>query len=313
MSTTAITNPPASLTLYGTDKAPTVATVCRNPECSLELTAHEKSRRAALNGMCEDCNERGVTLPALPPAKSTAPAAPQTSHTAPVEAFQQCTECPATYATPADLIAAYNIAQGEDHPAVTTADAVTFCPECYENFVYPPSTATEPQNDPDAASGIRRCGNCDTSISGLHADTRFCSVVCEQDAVPADVPATRPAPGVVEVRFVSPKKFDRNAPEKETDTGRNSPMSVAVDVVMFARPDLTEHQAETGLRAAVAHWAHGKVKAAGVTAAARAWTPAGEDYDEMKHWAQGRANTAALKLLKKAIRSAHEYNAAISS
>ncbi|CRK56980.1 hypothetical protein [Alloactinosynnema sp. L-07] len=261
--------------------------------------------------MCEDCHESGVIVPALIlPTKpsASAPAVDSQTGANDTEApFQVCFECTRTYATDADLIAAYNTEQGEGAPAVTTAEDITFCPECLHDFLYPPTPAVA--RTPGEA---RVCGNCDADISVLRAEARFCSAAC-RDAVEPAVAAQRPAPGVVTVRFVEPKRFPATAPERETKTDRNSAMSVGIDVVMFALPHLTEYQAETGLRAAVAHWANGKVTGAGVAAAARAWTRNGEDYDDMKPWAQGKENTAALKVLTKAIRAAHEYNAAIST
>jgi hypothetical protein len=96
----------------------------------------------------------------------------------------------------------------------------------------------------------------------------------------------------------------------ETDTGRVTAFTVAVDVVMTALPHLTQYQAETGLKAATAHWAKGRVAGAGVVAAARAWTDSGQDYDDLASFARNQLNGRALRILRHALDAAQRFRAA---
>lgn len=130
--------------------------------------------------------------------------------------------------------------------------------------------------DPETGDVVR-CGQCDANIARKVADNpaaEYCSPMCETAAV------------------------------------RAAALAIAVEIVTFAYPDITEYQAETGLKAAMQHWSNGKVAGRGIAAAARAWTSRDEDYSQMHYGEQGRANSRALPILKSAVRAAREYLAA---
>lgn len=157
------------------------------------------------------------------------------------------------------------------------------CTECHTNGVTVPELPAPAEEAPEETSArlhalgidpesgeIYRCGYCNTSTAAT-PDAEFCSPSCERDAVRAEA------------------------------------LAIAVEIVTFAYDDITEYQAETGLKAAVQHWSNGRVAGRGIAAAARAWTPATENYEDMKFAQQGRANSRALPVLKSAIRAAREY------
>lgn len=178
------------------------------------------------------------------------------------------------------------------------------CTDCHEDGVtVPPLVTSEPAEQTESATteletgDVRRCGHCDGNIATL-PDSDFCSDYCRQMAA---------ASGTATVDTLSTEPATaRKAPQEPRDPA----LDIAVGIVMFAYPDITEYQAVTGLRAAVAHWSNGRVAGRGIAAAARAWTPAGEDYDNMRSHQQGKANSRALPILKAAIRAAQEYRAA---
>lgn len=259
---------PASLSMVGIPGLSAPITVCRNPECSLELSSLEKARMARYNGLCEDCHDDGVIVPPL-----------------------------------ADMVNA----EAEARQARKTADVAHL-------------------DTIDGTTGeIRVCGNCDGNISdmpGAEFCSGFCASAAEQNVTTTDDDRAadqphRPAPGTVEVRYVQPTKTTKDPATKaaakaaaKAVTTRETPMSVALEIVVFAYPEIAEYAAEIGLRAAVKHWANGRVAGQGINAAARAWIPTGHDFDEMDTWAQAQARTKALRVLKSAIRAAQEFRAA---
>jgi hypothetical protein len=194
------------------------------------------------------------------------------------------------------------------------ADRDGLCSDCYDRGVIAPETAA-PAPEPtqrtantttkhgagwDDVDQLRRCGTCDTSIEALPADALYCSTVCQREATQPDTD-TEPAD--------APNVPAQRTAEQATPA-RDEALAIAVEIVRFAYMDITEYQAETGLKAAVAHWSNGWVATPGIQAAARAWTPAGEDYDQMRYPEQGRANARALPILKAAIRAAMDYRRA---
>jgi hypothetical protein len=155
---------------------------------------------------------------------------------------------------------------------------------------------------PSIHEGVRVCGNCDVNISSLPADALFCGQVC-RDAIMthADTPAA----------LVT-------APSEPAEDVKAAALAIAVEMVRFQLPNLTEYEAESGLKAAIRYYRDGRVSGKGVAAAARVWFHDAETamrnnnlhpiaQGAVLNAAQARNTTRALRILKPAIRAAREY------
>lgn len=192
------------------------------------------------------------------------------------------------------------------------------------------SVATRPAaNLRDPKAGPKRpCGNPECHLELSTADYRrrvrqngLCGSCFENGVTVPEAPAeqpiepkarkasstTRKAPTA---KAKQPTKQDTPQAPAQAAPQRDEVLAEAVAVVRFAYPDITEFQAEAGLKAAVAHWANGRVDGRGIEAAAKAWIVPGQDYEQLTGQQKARATAKALPIVKSAIRAAKAHRAA---